>query len=286
MSQCAQSLAPAGKPGAAKGESGARRLAGRAPSPLTQSVHTPQGQSKIGKMSPTKIAGILAASDFFKDTALANLQDLARRAQVVTYSSGQNIFSTGDISETLYIVLEGRVRIVRFSEEGQEVAFGLIDPGEVLGEVAMIDGGPRSASAFAQEKCQLAAINRNDFFQFLESEPKMTVHLLVVMCGRLRDTIDQVHNIGLKSVEARLARALLGFAANYGTVRRDGVLIDLKIGQREIGAFVATTRESVGKQLSAWRDSGLIGRDGGKVVIRDMQALSDLAGDDGDDPDF
>lgn len=240
----------------------------------------PRDLRPVGKMSSDRIANILCASPLFAGSTPGRIQALAAKARVNSLDAGQNIFSTGDNSETLYVVLEGRIRIVRFSEDGQEIALGFIEPGEIFGEVAMIDGGRRSASAYVQEECKLGAVSRSDFFDFLNTEPQTSVRLLVMMCGRLRNTIDQVHNIGLMKIEARLARTLLWLASNYGVASADGVMVDIKIGHREIGAFVAATRESVGKQLRLWRDEGLIDREGGKFIIRDMEALSELAGDE------
>lgn len=231
-------------------------------------------------MNIAEIAAVLKESDFFDGCADEDLQQLSHQAVVTAFTAGQHVFDSGDVSDALYVVLQGRVRIVRYSDDGQEITLGLIEEGEIFGEIALLDGGSRSASAYAQDKSLIGVIKRSDFFAFLETNPRMTIHLLVMICGRLRNTIDQVHSIALMSLEARLARLLLTLAASYGKRRADGVLIDLKIGQKELGAFIATTRESVGKQLGIWRDEGLIGREGGKIVLLDLATLTDLAGDD------
>lgn len=228
---------------------------------------------------PTQhIAEILAGSDVFSGAVPDHLGFLASKAQVFSFKVGHEIFATGDPSEALFVVLEGRVRIIRLAEDGQEIGLGFIDAGSIFGEISMLDGKGRSASAVAYEKCRLGVIRRSDFFSFLDLEPENSRRLLLILCGRLRDTIDQVHSIGLKGVEARVARTLLWLASNYGKVRDDGVLIDIKLGQREVGTFAATSRESVSKAFGLWREAGHIDRAGNKLLIRDREALARLAG--------
>lgn len=203
---------------------------------------------------------------------------LAESAHTVRYAAGQMVFESGDESDCCYVVVEGRVRIVRFSEEGDEITLGYIDRGEIFGEMSVLDGGARSASAYAHSAATLGVIPGARLRAFLEDNPRLTVELFSLVCRRLRNTIDQLDTIAFEPLEARLARLLLMLSETYGVDHADGVLIDFRLGHRELGAFIATSRESVGKQLTRWSKAAIVAREDGRFLLRDVAALEDLAG--------
>lgn len=220
---------------------------------------------------------IFAENDAFRLAARPALEALAGRAQERRFRNGQMIFETGQASDALYAVLEGRVRIFRTSLEGDEVTLGLIDAGQIFGEIAVIDGGGRTASAETAAACRIATVPRQAFLRFLQENASAATKLLQIVCGRLRDTMETLDAVAFLGLEARLARLLVKLADQYGVEQTDGLLIDLRLGHKELGAFIATTRESIGKQLGRWRDEGLVERRQGQLLIRDRAALEELA---------
>jgi len=209
---------------------------------------------------------------------LAKLEDdaLDRLLAVVSerrFASGQVIFQKGDPGTSMMAVLEGRVRISAYSEDGREIILNMVDPGQLFGEIALLDGKQRSADATAMGKTELLILDRRDFLPFLEHNPKIAVQLIEVLCSRLRRTSEMVESIAFLDFGARLARLLVQMSEHYGKETESGLLIDIKISQADLGNLIASTRESVNRQLSAWTQEGVIAVDQGKITIIDQETL-------------
>jgi CRP/FNR family transcriptional regulator, cyclic AMP receptor protein len=192
------------------------------------------------------------------------------------FRRGQTIFQKGDTGSSMMAVLSGRVRISAVNAEGKEITLNVISPGEVFGEIALLDGQPRSADASAIEETALLVLERRNFMPYLASNQALASRLIAVLCEKLRSTSLALEQIALFDLEARLARLILKLAADYGRPSADGTRIEMKLSQRDISNLVASSRESVNKQLGHWRDSGVLAFDGGYIVVRrsaDLQAL-------------
>lgn len=191
---------------------------------------------------------------------------------------GQLIVQKGDAGSSMMAVLSGRVRISAVNAEGKEITLNVINPGEVFGEIALLDGQPRSADAYAIDDTVLLVVERRHFMPFMASNQELASRLLAVLCEKLRSTSLALEQIALFDLEARLARLILKLAADYGRPSADGTRIEMKLSQRDLSNLVASSRESVNKQLGHWRDSGVLALEGGYIVVRrsaDLQALVD-----------
>ncbi len=144
--------------------------------------------------------------------------------------------------------------------------------------MALLDGDPRSATATALEPCELLVIQRRDLIPFLERHPKTAIKLLATLTGLVRNLSNQLEDRVFLGLPGRLAKKLLALADNYGKDTADGILIDLRMPQGELGEMVGTSRESVNKQLQAWRKQGLLRSEKLYITILDREALEDLAG--------
>lgn len=189
---------------------------------------------------------------------------------------GQMIFQKGDEGSSMMAVMSGRVRIGAVSAEGKEVTLNVINPGEVFGEIALLDGKPRSADAAATEDTTLLVLERRAFQPFLRDNQDLTLRLLAVLCDRLRKTSVALEEIALFDLPARLARVLLKLGDDYGRSVGTGVRIDFKLSQRDLSNLVAATRESVNKQLRAWRDSNVVDIDAGYIILLQPTRLERL----------
>ena len=207
----------------------------------------------------------------------AALDTLLAIASERRFTNGQVIFQKGDPGTSMMAVLGGRVRISAYSEDGREIILNMVDPGQLFGEIALLDGKERSADATAMGKTELLILDRRDFLPFLERNPKIAVQLIEVLCDRVRRTSEMVESIAFLDFGARLARLLLQMAENYGKPTDDGLLIDLRISQADLGNLIASTRESVNRQLSAWTQEGVIAVDQGKITLIDQDALETMA---------
>ncbi|MGI9498641.1 MAG: Crp/Fnr family transcriptional regulator [Geminicoccaceae bacterium] len=207
----------------------------------------------------------------------STLDTLLAVASERRFTNGQVIFQKGEPGTSMMAVLEGRVRISAYSEDGREIILNMVEPGQLFGEIALLDGKERSADATAMGKTLLLILDRRDFLPFLEQNPKVAVQLFEVLCERVRRTSEMVESIAFLDFGARLARLLLQMAENYGKPTDEGLLIDLRISQADLGNLIASTRESVNRQLSAWTQEGVIAIDQGKITLLDRETLDLMA---------
>lgn len=201
------------------------------------------------------------------------LDTLLAVASERSFANGQVIFQKGDPGTSMMAVLSGRVRIGAYSEDGREIILNMVDPGQLFGEIALLDGKERSADATAMGKTELLILDRRDFLPFLEKNPKSAVKLIEVLCSRLRRTSEMVESIAFLDFAARLARLLVQMSEHYGKDTEAGLLIDIRISQADLGNLIASTRESVNRQLSAWTQEGVIAVEQGKITILDQETL-------------
>ena len=224
----------------------------------------------------------LLASSFFRPMSVAELDEIIGFAVERRFPKGATIFSKNDDGSSMMAVLAGRVRIGNVSLDGKEVMLNVIGPGEIFGEIALLDGKPRSADAVALEDTTLMVVERRHFLPFLFHNETMMERLLAVLCDRLRRTSLALEEIALFDLPARLARVLTKLAEDYGRPvageRGGGTKIDLKLSQRDLSTLVASSRESVNKQLRVWRENGTIGHQNGHLVVLKPQVLQALFG--------
>jgi len=192
------------------------------------------------------------------------------------FAGGQVIFQKGDPGTSMMAVLDGRVRIGAYSEDGKEIILNIVEPGQIFGEIALLDGRERTADATAMGPTTLLVLDRRDFVPFLERNPKIAVRLLEVVCERVRRTSELVESVAFLDFSARLARLLLRLAESYGEETGAGTRINLKLSQQDLGNLIATTRESVNRQLNAWQQEGIVRLEQGRITIVDRDALDDL----------
>ena len=163
------------------------------------------------------------------------LDNISRYARLQKFAKGDVIVRKGTVGTGMMAVVEGRVKISAVSPDGKEVILDFINPGEVFGEIALLDNRERTADATAMETCQILVLERRDFLPFLERHPQTCIKLLSVFCGRLRQTNQLIEDSLFLNVESRFAKRLLGFARQYGEPRPDGILIRLKLSPARDG---------------------------------------------------
>ena len=218
----------------------------------------------------------LLASPLFAAMQPAELDEILSFAIERRVRRSQLIFQRGDNGSSMMAVLRGRVRISTVSGDGKEVTLNTINPGEIFGEIALLDGEPRSADATATEDTTLLVVERRHFLPFLRQNEDLFLRLLAVLCRRLRRTSMALEDLALFDLPVRLGRVLLKLAEDYGRPGSDGTRIDLKLSQRDLSNLVASSRESVNKQLRLWREEGLVDLEEGFIVLRRPVALRDL----------
>ena len=229
-------------------------------------------------MTKETAKAILRRSALFSDLPERALDGIASLAHLREYRKGEIVFSEGDHGDALYGVVSGRVRVATQNADGKVIFLNLMNAGDVFGEIAAIDGLPRSADAEAIEDSSLIVIRRESFLRLLEGDAGLAVHVLELVCRKLRWTTDMVHEATLMSVPGRLARRLLHLTRTHGEVV-DGRM-SLEMSQADLANFLGVSRQIVNQSLQTWRDAGWIDLKRSTIVLRDQEALERLALED------
>ncbi len=195
-------------------------------------------------------------------------------ARTQRHPAGEVIFHKGDPGISMMSIVEGRVKISVASPEGKEAVLAVLGPGEVLGEMAIIEDKDRSADATALDACELLVLQKRDFIPFLERNPTISIRLLRILCERLRRTSALVEDRTFLSLPARLAKTLLDLADSAGSETAEGTRVDFNMSQKNFGGLMGASRESVNKQLHAWQSEGLLTMGRGYVVLARPEDLA------------
>jgi CRP-like cAMP-binding protein len=191
-------------------------------------------------------------------------------------AAGTTIFAKGDVGASLFAVCAGTVKITNRSLDGKDAVFNLINAGEIFGEIALLDGRPRTADALAMTDCELMVIDRREFIPLVESRPDVALRLIEVFCARLRHTSEQIEDALFLDFPARLAKTLLWLAKNAKVSPQGRVTIT----QREIGQIIGMSRESTNKQLRVWAQRNWLRLERGGVVLLAPDPLAEIANGD------
>ncbi len=238
----------------------------------SQSIHL-QGKLSAVAIQPADALAALRRVDLFAGLSEPELNALAGTLHSERYDAGQVIFLRGDPGSSLYLVRSGRVRVVLTSPAGKEVLLNLLGPGDFVGDLALLDGEPRSADVLAHDDCELLSLQREDFMAFLDTHPKAAKHLLAVMSQRLRHNADLIEEVAFLDIGTRLARLLLGLAAERGEPAGNRVTIEGNLSQTDLANMISATRESVNKWLAAYRRKGILDWRQGQLVILQLDRL-------------
>jgi len=223
---------------------------------------------------------VLRKHPYFADLEPEAFEQLCRYAKHTTLKRGATIFSRGDPGTNLIAVISGTVKISISSPDGRNAILNLIGAGEIFGEIALLDGQPRTADATANSNCEIFTIDRREFIPFVRSQPTVAMKLIELLCGRLRWTSDQVEQVILQNLPGRLASALLRLS-DKNKHAPEGRTIS--ITQQEISEMVGMTRESINKQLRAWAARGWVRLEHGAIVVLKPDALQTLVDAGADD---
>lgn len=210
---------------------------------------------------------------FLSSLADEDREYLSARVRRRAYSRGETIFSKGDPGHSLFIVESGTVRIYIPGAQGTDLTLAVMGPGDSFGDMSLLDGSPRSASAAALTDAVLYSLERTDFTNLILTRPEAALAILTNVARRLRDTNQMASDLAFMDVRGRLARKLLELAESAGVQRDGGVMINVPLTQEDLANMIGVTRESVNRNLSEFRKLGLVGRDGRKVIIRDPAGL-------------
>lgn len=220
---------------------------------------------------------VLAGHFLLRHLSPEERQRLAAAATLAHYPARAVIFQKSDPGDSMMAVIRGRVKICTHSADGKELVLNIINRGGLFGEIALLDGEPRTADAVALEETDLLVLSRAQFVPFLEAHPGVALRLMAVLCARLRQTSEHLEDTLFLEAPSRLARWLLRLGEAFGRPAGDGLRLDIRLSQQQLGSLVGLSRESINKHLGEWQRGGLIAVSGGHIVLRDRDALARIA---------
>lgn len=215
---------------------------------------------------------VLKNIPLFTSFAEADHQKLASMLRRKSIGKGEILFRQGDEGTALYIILQGRIKI-SMSRRMDKVTLAILGQGEFLGEMALLDGQPRSADATAMEDSQLYILNRKDFFSFLVNNESAIQSIISSLSRRLRKTDDLLAEMCFLNLSVRLAKKLFELAEPQTSAEEKPPGWTLKISQRELGDMLGVSRESINKELKILRDKGVLSTSRNYILIHDLEIL-------------
>lgn len=215
---------------------------------------------------------LLRKVSLFNQLPDADLAKLAGHLRQRQFRKNTILFHKDQPGDTLYIVETGHIRVFLPTATGEELTVDIAGPGDVVGELALLDGRPRSASAQTLEDTTVQILSREDFQQHLTTAPRLAASLLALLSSRLRQITEYAESLAFLDIHGRVAWALLQLAGKHG-VDHQGVEIDFDMTQTELASMVGATRERVNRALASFRAQGLVEMRGRKIALLDTIRL-------------
>src|SRR5687767_13134107 len=217
-------------------------------------------------------ADFLATVPLFSGLPPEELQQFAAITREKTYPKSSVILFEDDPGDSLFVIRDGRVKVVLVGEDGREVILGVLGVGEHFGELSLIDEQPRSAHVIAMEDTNLLVLRSDDFRRRVESNPAVAWSLLVELSHRLRRADGKIHGLALLDVPGRIARLLLDFASES-----NGDAIDKPLTHQTIAHMIGASRETVSRTMRDFQNQGWINVERRRIALADRAALKRCA---------
>lgn len=225
------------------------------------------------KKKTYNFSAILEGNELFGALGTTTIDKLASVIRIVRLVKGQLLFSEGDISNGCYCIVSGALKISLFSEEGDETLLAVMGPGDILGEMALVDRLPRSASVTALKDTEVGLIGTQEFERLADANTEIYRNLLAVLSGRLRASNEQKATQA-KPLNARIAKVFLQLSEGFGETLPDGrIMIRQKFSQAQLGQMAGCARENVNRQLTQWKRDKLVSQVSRYYCLDDIDAM-------------
>ena len=223
-------------------------------------------------------ADALSRCRLFAGMGEPSLQAIARTLRSRRFRRGEVLFHEGDPGDALFVVASGAVKVVVPSEDGEEAILATLRRGDFLGELALLDGAPRSASAVALEATETLTLPRDQFRALIAGEPAIRDALLASVAGELRRLTTHVAELHFLDLTGRLAARLARLAEEHGERQPNGeIRLDAPLTQSDLAAMIGATRQSVNKLLGEFEADGLLRMERDSIVVPDLARLAETA---------
>lgn len=227
----------------------------------------------VERMNASDMLNIIPEGSLLAACEPGELEDLLSRSKVEFAAKRETLIHQGDPGDSAIILVTGTARVTMVSANGREIVLDYLGPGTVIGEIALLDGGERTATVTMVEDGSIMHLPRGEAEDFITKNPGVALRMLQEMARRLRQMNMTVESDRAFAAGPRLARYLQRLTDEEAVSQK----LKIDVSQSELGNFVGISRENINRQLSAWADSGLIELDHGKIRIIDCQALWEIA---------
>lgn len=222
---------------------------------------------------------ILKKTLFFSTIPEATQREIGRLLAEEKIQKEDYVFFEGDLPEWLFIVREGRIKLVKHSDTGKDVILQIFVPGDMFGEVSLFDRKPYAASAQAMENSTVLKLSRKDFLLFFGRHPFIATDLIVELGRQLREAHATIKSLAVDRVEQRIANILLKLANKLGTQERGGIVLNLPLTRQDLADMAGTTVETTIRVMSRFTKSKIIKPVNGKILILDSKMLQNISED-------
>lgn len=219
----------------------------------------------------TEELGFLRNVPIFADLDDVELEKIARLGTRKKYKKGNIIVLEQEMGAALFILVTGKVKVVRTDEEGREVILSIFGPGEFFGEMSLLDGLSRSATVVAIAKSELMMIHRREFLDLLQEFPAVAISLLAELTMRLRKADAQIKSLSLKDAAGRVANVILMLADDVGIFKKGKVMVEDLPLQQDMANMAGTSRETVSRMLHQFMEKGYISLEGNNLTINNYE---------------
>lgn len=223
---------------------------------------------------------ILKQVSIFNSLSLEEIKDLSNISPVRTYQKDENVVSKEELGSQLFIVSSGRVKVTAEAFGGDEIVLCILYPTDFFGEMAILDGQPRSATIVAMERTELITIEKEIFLGLIKRQPEVAIKILIILSQRLRKADELIEQLRFLNATGRLIRALIKLMDEHGQKTDDGMLIEQRLTHNDLASFSGTSRESVRKIIREFqkKDKQYIRFKNGRITILDEgKLLKELA---------
>lgn len=224
----------------------------------------------------------MSGSDFllrvpiFSELSKETLDKIEKVGQRKKFNKGEIILLEDDAGTALFIIINGKVKVSRSSNDGKEVILTILNADDFFGEMAILDGQKRSATVSAIEPSELFVIQRDDFINLLYAHPEISIVLLQELTRRLRNADMKIKSLSLKDAEGKVATVILQLADDIGKIKHGKVEIEKLPLQQDLANMAGTSRETISRTLHSFAKKGLVEMDGNKLIITDYEKFKEL----------
>jgi CRP-like cAMP-binding protein len=217
--------------------------------------------------------GFLKYIPLFSELSDDDLREIVKLAVRQVYKKDNMILIEEEIGSTMFIILDGRVKISRISDDGREVILSILSEGDFFGEMSILDGQNRSANVVTLDDSKIMVIRREDFLQMLHDYPQIAINLLKELAQRLRRSDAQIKSLSLQNATGKVASTLLRIADDSGKIHLGQVEIPRLPPQQDLANMAGTSRETISRVLKALTKQGYLRKEGSRLIIKDYESF-------------